>query len=149
MLMELKGVNGQLELYEDKVIIKRKGALAKITQGFTKGDKTIYIRQITGIDFKPGGNLVNGYIQFTVPGGNEKGKGAFEAVQDENSVMFKKKDNDIAIKIKEKVEELQQRSSSNTSVSGADEIKKYKELLDEGVITEEEFNKKKKEILGI
>lgn len=149
MLMELKGVNGQLELYEDKVIIKRKGALAKLTHGFTKGEKSIYIRQITGIDFKPGGNLVNGYIQFTVPGGNEKVRGAFEAAQDENSIMFRKKDNDVARQIKEKIEEIQQRGSNNTSVSGADEIKKYKELLDEGIITEEEFNKKKKEILGI
>jgi hypothetical protein len=43
LLYELKGVNGQIELYSDKVIIKRKGALAKLTQGFFKGDKTIYI----------------------------------------------------------------------------------------------------------
>ena len=150
MLMELKGVNGQLELYEDKVIIIRKGVLAKMTQGFTKGEKTIYLRQITGIQLKLGGNLVNGYIQFTLPGGNEKGKGAFEATQDENSIMFKKKDNDIAIKIKDKLEELQQRDSSpKTNISGADEIKKYKELLDCGIIKEEEFSKKKKELLGI
>ncbi len=31
----------------------------------------------------------------------------------------------------------------------ATEIKKYKELLDDGIITEEEFDKKKKELLGI
>lgn len=30
-----------------------------------------------------------------------------------------------------------------------DEIKKYKELLDSGIITEEEFNKKKTELLGL
>lgn len=30
-----------------------------------------------------------------------------------------------------------------------DEIKKYKELLDSGVITEEEFNQKKKQLLGL
>ncbi|CAK7002269.1 DUF4429 domain-containing protein [Tissierella sp.] len=150
MLMELKGVNGQLELYNDKVIIRRKGALAKLTQGFTKGDKTIYLRQITGIDFKLGGNLVNGYIQFTLPGGNEKSKGAFEATQDENSVMFKKKDNDIAMQIKSKIEELQQKEINPTSnTSNAEEIRKYKELFDEGIITEEEFDKKKKELLGI
>ena len=38
---------------------------------------------------------------------------------------------------------------SNVTHSGADEIKKYKELLDSGVITEEEFEKKKKQILNI
>lgn len=34
------------------------------------------------------------------------------------------------------------------SVSGADEIRKYKMLMDEGIITAEQFEKKKNEILG-
>lgn len=33
--------------------------------------------------------------------------------------------------------------------SDADELKKYKALLDDGIITQEEFNAKKKEILGL
>lgn len=33
--------------------------------------------------------------------------------------------------------------------SSADEIRKFKELLDDGIITEEEFNSKKKELLGL
>lgn len=33
--------------------------------------------------------------------------------------------------------------------SGADELKKYKELLDSGVITQEEFDAKKKQLLGL
>jgi hypothetical protein len=39
MLMELKGANGQIELYKDMIIIKRKGTLSKLTQGFFKGDR--------------------------------------------------------------------------------------------------------------
>ena len=35
------------------------------------------------------------------------------------------------------------------STSNADEIKKYKELLDMGVITQEEFDAKKKQLLGL
>ena len=34
-------------------------------------------------------------------------------------------------------------------VSGAEELKKYKNLLDEGIISQEEFDAKKKQILGI
>lgn len=30
-----------------------------------------------------------------------------------------------------------------------DELKKYKELLDQGIITQEEFDAKKKQLLGI
>ena len=33
--------------------------------------------------------------------------------------------------------------------SNADELRKYKELLDEGVITQEEFDAKKKQLLGL
>lgn len=150
MLMEFIGLNGQLELYEDKIIFKRKGVMSKLSQGFTKGDKTIYIKQISGIDLKLGGNLINGYIQFTLPGGNEKRGGAFQATQDENTMMFKKKDNDFAIKIKEKVEDLMKSNSvSKPSISVADEIKKYKELFNEGIITEEEFDIKKKQLLDL
>lgn len=38
---------------------------------------------------------------------------------------------------------------SKPTISKADEIKKYKELLDLGIITEEEFDAKKKELLGL
>lgn len=41
----------------------------------------------------------------------------------------------------------QSQTAPNFSV--ADELKKFKELLDIGVITEEEFNTKKKELLGL
>lgn len=44
-------------------------------------------------------------------------------------------------------ENLQKKSKSSLSV--ADEIKKYKELLDMNAITEEEFEKKKKELLNL
>ena len=35
------------------------------------------------------------------------------------------------------------------ATSAADELKKFKELLDTGIITQEEFDSKKKELLGI
>ena len=37
----------------------------------------------------------------------------------------------------------------NEGLSSADEIKKYKDLLDCGVITQEEFDAKKKQLLGL
>jgi len=42
--------------------------------------------------------------------------------------------------------QVQAQSNSNSSV--ADELKKFKELLDAGVLTQEEFDKKKKELIG-
>lgn len=40
IIKTLKGANGQIELYTQKIIIKRKGVLSILTQGF-KGEKTI------------------------------------------------------------------------------------------------------------
>lgn len=40
-------------------------------------------------------------------------------------------------------------TNGDSSVSAADEIKKFKELLDSGIITQEEFDAKKKQLLGL
>ncbi len=40
-------------------------------------------------------------------------------------------------------------SASNQAPSAADELKKYKELLDMGALTQEEFDAKKKQLLGL
>lgn len=42
----------------------------------------------------------------------------------------------------------QVQTQSNSSSSVADELKKFKELLDAGVLTQEEFDRKKKELIG-
>jgi hypothetical protein len=152
ILIALDGVNGQIDLYESKIVIHRKGINAKLTMGFFKGDKEIYISQISGIQMKLGTGLTNGYIQFTIPGGNESTKGLAAATKDENSVFFRKKDNETAQRLKSKIEELKSASSSSqviSALSPADEIKKYKSLLDDGTITQEEFAAKKKQLLEI
>lgn len=41
-----------------------------------------------------------------------------------------------------------QSASSAPAISPADEIKKFKELLDAGILTQEEFDAKKKQLLG-
>ena len=51
--------------------------------------------------------------------------------------------------------ERQSRTSSTTTIkqeihqSDADELAKFKDLLDKGVITQEEFDAKKKQLLGL
>ena len=81
MLYEFRGYDGQIELYENKIIIKRKG-IARATRGFTLGDKEIYLSSITGIQVKKPG-IREGYIQFLVTGSQEvKGKGMKKAKND-------------------------------------------------------------------
>lgn len=53
--------------------------------------------------------------------------------------------------IQEKIQELllKTKEPRSSNINNIDEIRKYKKLLDDGIITEEEFNKKKKELLGL
>ena len=47
------------------------------------------------------------------------------------------------------VEKAKKSQGNNAPVSSADELKKFKELLDIGVISQEEFEAKKKQLLGL
>lgn len=138
----LKGANGQLALYPDKVIIARKGFMS------TK-EKTIYLHQITGIQLKQPSRWTKGYILFTVPGSIETRGDPIMAVMDENAVMFDSDSNNVAIEIKSTIEEIMNHSARMTAnFSPADELKKFKQLLDNGTISKEEFEQKKKQLLG-
>lgn len=106
LICTVNGVNGQLYLYGNRVVIKRKGALAKVNHGFFKGEKEIFLNQISGIQVKRAGMLFNGYIQFTLSGGNEGRRGIMEATKDENSVMFSIGQNKNVEIIKNKIYEL-------------------------------------------
>lgn len=150
---KMKGVNGQLMVYEDKVIIERKGTNAFLYYGFA-GTKTIPLSSIKSVQFKKAGKVLGGYIQFSILGGVECQGGLNNAIADENSVMIAAKENDIAQKIKDYVESrIIEYSKPQVTVaqqpSAADELKQYKELLDMDIITQEEFDLKKKQLLGL
>ncbi|KTB47702.1 DUF4429 domain-containing protein [Dehalogenimonas alkenigignens] len=90
MLAQAKGLNGSLELHPKMLVIRRSGFNALVSQG-VKGDKEIAISQISAVQFKVPGTFTNGYIQFSFIGGQESKSGIFDAVKDENSVVFTKK----------------------------------------------------------
>jgi len=148
------GVGDILEVYEDKIVIKRKGVTSFMVHGL-KGDKTIYYNNITSVQFKKGNNWINGHIQFSIKGGNESRGGSFAAASDENTIMITAKKNDEAEEVVEyinnKLAEINNRAFGNVTqaVSPAEELKKFKELLDMEIITQAEFDAKKKQLLGL
>jgi hypothetical protein len=126
-----------------------------------KREKTILIRNVTSVEVKKPGGFV-GFIQFSIAGGNARdgsytmSGGAFDAVKDENSVVFNGSENyETALKIKAYVESWspieRQRPTvaRKLPVSAADEIRELKALLDDGILTEEEFARKKKQLLRL
>jgi len=149
-LLEVKGRNGTLVVTDKKIIIKRKGLVALLNKG-SASDKEIPIKNISAIEYFKGNMMVNGKIQFSVPGEIAVVKpGGFE----ENTIIFLKKQAADFLKAKEMIEELKEKLEQEShqvvnQVSTADELKKFAELKEQGLITEEEFNAKKKALLGL
>ncbi|MFC1871377.1 SHOCT domain-containing protein [Chloroflexota bacterium] len=147
--IEATGVNGQLALIGEKIRISRKGAMSFLTQGL-KGDKEILISQISSIQFKKAGMITNGYIQFAFVGGLESKGGIFNATQDENTIMFNVKQQPSFERLKTAVDEgIARQHIAPKETSSLDDLEKLASLRDRGIITEEEFNAKKRQILGI
>jgi len=136
IIMEAKGLNGQIAVLSDKIRIKRKGVLSFLTQGL-KGEKGILISQISSIQFRQAGLVANGYIQFAFVGGQEAKGGLFEATQDENSVMFnywqKEAFNSLRAAIEQRMAAINVSGKASMG-SSLDELEKLATLRDKGII---------------
>lgn len=151
IVMEFKGSLGKIELYENKIVIKR-----GVFHASGKNQKEIYFPSIMAIEIKKPG-IQAGYIQFVVAGSQEvKKKGSFgmNLADDENTVLFndpsKYKE---ALEIRDRIEKYknkayQQSVVVQSEVSVADELLKLKSLLDAGIISEEEFSQQKYKLLN-
>lgn len=155
-----------ISLFADKVVIDRSKAWSvSFGRGMEinphgKGIRTIPLSSISAVEFaeaykkKIGTQL--GVLEFITPGGdNGLTVSAMQArMANLNRFMFMPEYNNLARKMKEYIEDyILNNSAKNTTViqqtSAADELKKFKELLDIGIITQEEFEAKKKQLLGL
>ena len=101
-------------------------------------------------------NIFGGTVVFTTAqaatGGVGLGFGMAAAVGAEKTFVFKKNDYEAAQALERYIagyEESKSETASGNVVSVVDEIRGLKQLLDEGILTEEEFSAKKKQLLGI
>jgi Domain of unknown function (DUF4429)/Short C-terminal domain len=150
MSVHAKGVNGQITVEGDWLTIERKG-LGRI--GHSKGDRRIPLASITAVQMRPGGAIANGFIKFTIPGSPESRGGLSDASKDENAVIFKRKQQAEFDAVREHVENyITARHTTPAQAPAqpdiADQIRKLAELRDAGILTSEEFEAKKAELLG-
>jgi hypothetical protein len=152
-VFSMRGIQDLVEVFDDKVTIMPKGVIGFLNKGL-KGTKTIPFSSISAVQFKEAGVLVNGYLQFTIPGGRESRGGVFSATKDENTFMFRKKENALAIQIKEYIEaktrELRvvQKTGGQAASSIPDEIQKLADLRDRGILSEQEFQSAKTRLIS-
>ena len=149
------GHNADLFVYEDKIVIKGKKYNKSV------GEKTIPMSSIAAVQIIPSKLLLYGYITFNVVGEVASSRGglgaSFNARDSENTVIAKSRADDKIFKeIKDYIEAIKEKTSNNQgatiiqqAASPAEELKKFKELLDAGIITQEEFDAKKKQLLGL
>ncbi|CAA9348321.1 MAG: hypothetical protein AVDCRST_MAG89-2984 [uncultured Gemmatimonadetes bacterium] len=150
--MEAKGINGQLELTADVVRIRRKGMMSLLTQG-AKGDKDILISQVTSVQFKAANMLTNGYIQIGFSGGKESKGGLMDAVKDENTVMFKRGQQETFEAFRDELNRrmLAARKPAASAPAPLDftaQLERLARLREQGVLTDEEFQAQKARVLG-
>ncbi|MFJ3786308.1 DUF4429 domain-containing protein [Streptomyces sp. NPDC090093] len=152
-MIEAKGQGGQVSFDGEYVTITRKGLLARA--GVGKGEKRIHISQISAVQWKPPGALVNGFIQFTLPGGNERrsrfGSQSADAAKDENSVMVTRKQAPAFEELRAAINEAiarQHQPTASAPVSVSDELLKLHQLLEAGAISIDDYEAAKAKLLN-
>jgi hypothetical protein len=145
---EYQGYNGTLVLTDTGVLIKRgvKGFL--LGGGMLRGDKSIPYSSIVAIQLKKAG-MTAGYIQLSLKGGSEAKGGLFQSASDENTVNFYNGSNGKFAEAKQLIEERMSQSHGNNRNSGLNDLEKLAELKEKGIITQAEFDAKKKQLLGL
>lgn len=145
-----------LEVYDTYLILTFMATgtmLANIAKGGANGGKRINFTDITAIQFKEPAGMSVGFIQFAFPGSGESKAGVVGAINDENSIPVQPTDVALARQIVDYIEtrrvELKLPTTVVQQASAADELKKFKDLMDMGIITREEFEAKKKQLLDL
>lgn len=158
LIYTIDGVRGRhIDVYKDKVVITTRVTIGSLlTDNATDGEKTIYYVDCIGVQFKPS-KFTIGYLQLETASssGNNKHSDFF----DENSFTFDKtvisneRMSEVTDYIKSCIDNVKKSGISfDTRESGkvfvADELLKLKQLLDMGVLSQEEFDAQKNKLLS-
>lgn len=161
IIMEINSKMADITLYDNKIKIssrKRGGILGGIPQ-----ERVLMLKDISNVNFTPvlRFRTVYGFIQFVIKGAENRQYSGdpreySKVASDENVVTFGYKEMPVFEKLRDVVEEqlslLKETYVGNvimTQSSNMDELEKLARLRDKGIISEEEFEAKKKQLLGL
>lgn len=140
-----------ITIKDNFIKVKLKGFMNFMNKGLV-GEKTYNLDTVTGVQIKEPG-FTTGYMAIQTMGTFDVKGGVQKAVRDENSILFLKNEGDLIHQIQEYIEDYLTRKNQPqqqvvNQTSNLDELKKLKELLDMGAITQEEFDQQKQRLLG-
>jgi len=150
VIFNISGDRAILEVHEDKVVIKPKGLMSAVT---IKSEKSLPFSSIGAINLKEPSFMIQGILEFGSGGENTNLAGKLFAHAFDNTFVYSKGVASDVIKAKAYIENRIQELKSNNSqahiqqLSPADELRKFKQLLDDGIISQSEFDEKKKKLL--
>ena len=163
IVYSIEGVRGRhIDIYQDKAVLSTKVTLGSIiTQNASDGEKTIYYSDCIGIQFKPS-KVKIGYLQLETASssGNNRSSNFFNenSFTFDTTVISNEKMEEVVNFVKKRIDEIKKGNHSHASAPAqnntnlpliADELLKLKQLVDMGVLTQEEFDAKKKQLLGL
>ncbi len=145
----------------------------KVEVLFNAGDRRIILYNISSVELYSRSNITNGYLQFIPRNITSPGIYDCEYFVYNNSLVFhakkmreninsirsflndriaylhnQKQENEKSLE-EENIRKIVEQTVQQSKTDSFEEIRKYKALLDEGIITEEDFISKKKELLGL
>ena len=147
LLLTVSGNESILEIYDDHVVIKAKNNILSAVRG-KYGQKEFPFSEISSVQYKEASYFLQGFILFEYHGCSSGGNVYLK----DNSFTFDKKHNknnqikDAYNLIKDRISACK---NSSCSLSAAEEIAKYKKLLDDGAITQDEFDEVKRKLLDL
>jgi hypothetical protein len=151
-LIEATGLNAGVMLFKDVVRLQRLG-LRNLLSGASRIEKDILISQIISIRFKKAGLVSNGYIELVLMHYHEKTDKEPEDETEDFIVSFRPGQQKAFEAFREMLEAKMTSGAvvraPTVATTDLDQLEKLASLLDKGIITEEEFSRKKKQLLGL
>jgi hypothetical protein len=87
ILKKARGCDGTLELLENRIRIRRDIYVSLLLDGL-RSDKEILLRTISSVQLRKADLSANGYLQFVLSPRERRGKGAYLAANDPNTITF-------------------------------------------------------------
>ena len=160
-----QGRNGTIHFDGQTITIARTGFIARAQIG--AGEKRIPLGQVSAVQFKSYSVFGRGFIQFTIPGGNEirsrSGRQAKDSAHDENTVQFNAGQERTFVMLRDSINYAislrdQQRHAPQPPAwtpppaapqpSVAEELTKLHQLVQAGALSPAEFEHAKARLLG-
>lgn len=148
-IYEVSRAGQMLSVYDECVSFAPVGGLGVLTKGL-QGERFLYFKDISSIQWKKSSALLSGFIEFTLKGQphDKQGGGLFAGTENPNRFTFWNRDLPVMEQIYDFcMKKLNSDSVSTAPSSSYNNLRELKSLLDDGIITQEEFDKKKTEIL--